>query len=93
MTAHVSVMKITIHLKGTDPEKIMEVMNDLGWEPMIGESDFAYEWDKNILDESNFKEYCDNIMTVQKKLKELDISYNLSTFEKEKENFKKIGRK
>jgi hypothetical protein len=89
MSEQVTILKITIHSEVSDPDEVVKVMDELGWAPLIDESDFTFEWEKNILDEENFKDYCDTIMNVHKKLNELDISYTLSTHEKEEKDAKK----
>ena len=84
-------MKVTLHSKGADPIEVTKVMRELGWEPVYGDSDFAYEWNRDIFEESAFKEYCNSIINVHNRLKELDVSYSLNTYEQGKENSNKIN--
>jgi hypothetical protein len=91
MPKHITYMKVTHHSKGADPIEVTKVMKELGWEPVCGDSDFAYEWKRDMFEESAFREYCNNIIDVHNRLKELDVSYSLNTSEQGKENSKKIN--
>ena len=82
-------MKVTHHSKGVDPIEVTKVMKELGWKPAYGDSDFAYEWNSDIFEESAFREYCHSIINVHNRLKELDVSYSLNTHEQGKEDSKK----
>ena len=91
MTEYRTYMSVTLHSEGAKLSDITRVMEELGWKPVYGAYDFAYEWDKKLVDEGNFEEYCKNINTVHDSLSGLNVSFNIRTFEQGKEEFTTIN--
>ncbi len=88
MAKYVTYMSVTLHPDGANPTEITRVLRNLGWKPVYGGYDYAYEWDKELtVGQENFDKYCDQINTMHTSLKNMDVTYNLRTFEHGKEEF------
>jgi hypothetical protein len=88
MTKYVTYMSVYHHSEGASPEEVYYTMKDLGWKPVYGAWDFAYDWTENWGEKSsNFEEYAKYIADVHNKLKGLNVYYNLWTTEYGKEDY------
>ena len=88
MPKYVTYMSVIFHSRGASPIEVLKIMKGLGWKPMFGGYDFAYEWDIDFtIDEKSFQEYCEHINILHNRMENLNISYTLKTFERGKENY------
>jgi hypothetical protein len=88
MTKYITYMSVYHHSEGASPEEVYNKLKDLGWKPVYGAYDFAYEWDEQWGEKSNnFEEYAKYIAEVHNKLKGLNVYYNLWTTEYGKEDY------
>ena len=44
MTKYVTYMSVYHHSEGASPEEVYYTLKDLGWKPVYGAWDFAYDW-------------------------------------------------
>jgi hypothetical protein len=88
MTKYVTYMSVYHNSEGASPREVWDTLKDLGWKPVYGKYDFAYEWEDNWgKKSSNFDEYATYIADVHNKLRGLKVYYNLWTSEYGKEDF------
>ncbi len=88
MTKYTTYMSVTFHSKSARPTEITNILKEYGWKPTYGDYDYAYTWEKDINEtEETTKEFWKHVDTVHDKLTELDVWYNLRTYEYGKEGF------
>lgn len=94
MGKYVTYMSIIFHSRGASPIEVLPIMKGLGWKPLFGGYDFAYEWDIDFTqDDESFQEYCEHINILHNRMENLNLSYTLKTFELGKEDTQAIKSK
>ena len=92
MVKYITYMSIIFHSRGASPSEIARIMKSLGWKPMYGGYDFAYEWDMDLGGiQGSFDFYCEHISTTHDRLENLNVAYTLKTFEQGKEDTTVFG--
>ena len=87
-------MSVIFHSRGASPHEVLEIMKGLGWKPVYGGYDFAFEWDRDLgKEKDSFQEYCEHIDIVHNRLENLNVSYTLKTFERGKEDAQALNVK
>ncbi len=70
-------IKIQFSVDGADPSKIIGILEDLGWKPVVGEYDFVMEGAFGEGIGSSFKQMIDELT---KALKGTGVRYSLYSF-------------
>ena len=70
-------IKIQFSVDGANPSKIIDILDDLGWKPVVGEYDFMMEGAFGGGIGSSFKEMIDEVTTA---LKGTGVRYSVYSF-------------
>ena len=70
-------IKMQFSSEGMDPSKIIKILEDLGWKPVVGEYDFMYESSLSEGISNSFKNMVDELNNA---LKGTGVRYSLYSF-------------
>lgn len=84
MPKYVTYMSIIFHTQGASPLELARIIKGLGWKPMYGDYDFVYEWDIDLEWKGGLFEFFCEVNELHERLKNLNVSYTLKTFEQGK---------
>ncbi len=86
MPKYITYMSVILHSQGASPSELIKIMKSHGWKPMFGGYDFIYEWDIDIKWTGGSFEFFCELNDIHEKLKNMNVSYTLKTFERGKTN-------
>ncbi len=88
MAGYITYMGISLNSEGIAPKELTEKLTKIGWKPIYGRYDFAYEWGIEWGDkDKNMQEFFDHIHRTHVALTGSNVNYSLKTYEQGKENF------
>ena len=88
MTVYITYMEVSLYSEGVSPRELTETLRGIGWKPVYGRYDFAYEWGTNWGDkDTNIQEFLDHINKTHHALEGSKMNYSLCTCEQGKEDF------
>ncbi|MEE9151149.1 MAG: hypothetical protein V3U20_04860 [Thermoplasmata archaeon] len=88
MTGWITYMDVCLNSEGVTPTELTTTLKGLGWKPVYGRYDYAYEWGTDWGNkDTNIQEYFTHISKTHETLKGSKVSYSLRTYEKGTENF------
>ncbi len=68
-------VRMIFHSEGADPQTVLRVMRDLGFEESMGMHDFVYKWKEK----ATFDEVIKLITEMHRRMKGLDVNYEITT--------------
>ena len=92
MPKYITYMSVFFHSRGASPSELAIIMKNLGWKPVYGDYDFAYEWDTDLTRrKESFEFYFEHINNMHDRFENMNVAYTLNTFEQGKKDPKLIG--
>lgn len=68
-------VRMIFHSEGADPQSVLRVMRDLGFEESMGMHDFVYKWKEK----ATFDEVIKLITEMHGRMKGLNVNYEITT--------------
>ncbi len=68
-------VRMIFHSEGADPQSVLRVMRELGFEESMGMHDFVYKWKEK----ATFDEVIKLITEMHGRMKGLDVNYEITT--------------
>lgn len=88
MPGYITYMEVCLNSEGVTPGELTETLIGIGWKPVYGRYDYAYEWGPNWGNkENNIQEFFNHINKTHETLRGCNVSYSLRTFEQGTEGF------
>lgn len=88
MAGYITYMEVSMNSEGVTPEELTKTLKKLGWKPVYGRYDYAYDWGTDWgHKDTNIQEFFTHINKTHKTLKGCKVYYSLRTYEQGKENF------
>jgi hypothetical protein len=88
MPEYITYMEVNLNSEGVPPDELTETLRKIGWKPVYGRYDFAYEWGPQWnKGGTNMQEYFTHIKKTHNTLRGCKVHYCLRTFEQGTEDF------
>jgi len=86
MVNWVTYLRITLNPTSADPEQVVKKLTKLGWKPVYGDYDFAWEWENGWEPNGYNKTFWENLDKAYKVLQTVAVDFSFRTYEKGKES-------
>ncbi len=86
MANWVTYVNMGLNPESAPPAKIMETLTKLGWKPVWGAWDFAWDWGSKWQPNGNNAYFWQTIEKTHKALQTLKVDWSFRTFERGKES-------
>ncbi|UCE72974.1 MAG: hypothetical protein JSV56_08015 [Methanomassiliicoccales archaeon] len=88
MTGYITYMEVSHNSEGVTPKQLSETLRGIGWKPIYGRYDYAYEWGTDWGNKDrNMQEFFDHINNTHECLRNCKVNYSLRTYEHGTEDF------
>jgi len=85
LASWVTYLSLEMNPFSASPAQIVEELTKLGWKPVWGSWDFAWDWGNRWQPNANNAGFWQNIAKAHKVLQSLKVDFSFRTFEKGKE--------
>jgi hypothetical protein len=86
MANWVTYVNLGMNPQSAPPAKIVETLTKIGWKPVWGTWDFAWDWGAKWKPNGNNAAYWQAIEKTHKALQGLNVNWSFRTYERGKEN-------
>ena len=81
MTGYITYMEVSFSSEGVAPSELTETLRKIGWKPIYGRYDYAYDWETNWGNkDSDIEEFLNHINKTHETLRGSRVNYSLRTY-------------